>query len=386
MAKPRVEYVCESCGGTTVKWQGRCPHCGEWNTMKEFRIPDKTAARFGSYVHKALPLNQVTEAVDLSHVQALEVPRTLVGIEEFDRVTGGGLVSGGVTLIGGDPGIGKSTLLLQVCQHLAEVQNVLYISGEESAEQVAKRAERLGLHSPVRFLAETNLAVILATVEEEKPDFLIVDSIQTIYHEEIASAAGSVSQLRECAAALARMAKSTGTALFIIGHVTKDGSIAGPRVLEHLVDTVLYFEGERASSFRILRAVKNRFGSTNEIGVFEMVDTGLKEIPNPSEVLLAGRPAGAHCPFHMRAHHGACLFPQLNRQAGEKGIPHLPSVHAQPGRNPLPGSMRHPDSMFLFQPFERPAKRRFIDTQGVVDRAVVIKNQRSSHFTSAPED
>ncbi len=297
MAKQRSFYQCSECGYESAKWMGKCPNCGSWNTLTE-QLPKSPAA------HKSaagLSMGNASPArpVQLREIAASRVPRKATGIGELDRVLGGGIVAGSVVLAGGEPGIGKSTLFLQMADRLAAQSGVLYISGEESAEQVAMRAERLGLHSPVRFLAETNLAVILATVEEEKPDFLIVDSIQTIYHEEIASAAGSVSQLRECAAALARMAKSTGTALFIIGHVTKDGSIAGPRVLEHLVDTVLYFEGERASSFRILRAVKNRFGSTNEIGVFDMGGSGMAEVPNPSALLIEGR---------QRDMPGSCIY------------------------------------------------------------------------------
>ena len=246
MAKPRVEYVCESCGGTTVKWQGRCPHCGEWNTMKEFRIPDKTAARFGSNVHKALPLNQVTEAVDLSHVQALEVPRTLVGIEEFDRVTGGGLVSGGVTLIGGDPGIGKSTLLLQVTSKLVSYGiRCLYVTGEESASQVALRAKRLGIDpAGITLMSEIEVEKIEAALLSLKPAFVVIDSIQTLFSAALESAPGSVTQVRECSARLTRLAKTADITLVFVGHVTKDGSLAGPRILEHIVDTVLYFEGD----------------------------------------------------------------------------------------------------------------------------------------------
>ena len=298
MAKQRSFYQCTQCGYECAKWMGKCPNCGSWNTLEE-HLPTEAApahrSAMGASASKAAP----GKSVQLREIAGTHAPRKKTGIGELDRVLGGGIVAGSVVLAGGEPGIGKSTLFLQMADRLAQGASVLYISGEESGEQVAMRAERLELNSPVNFLAETNLSVILATIEQEKPDFLIIDSIQTIYHEEITSAAGSVSQVRECAAALARMAKSTGTALFIIGHVTKDGNIAGPRVLEHLVDTVLYFEGERASSFRILRAVKNRFGSTNEIGVFDMGDLGMREVPNPSAILLGSR---------EKAMPGACIY------------------------------------------------------------------------------
>lgn len=288
MAKQRSFYQCTQCGYECAKWMGKCPNCGSWNTLEE-HLPAEAAPAHRSAMGSGASGAAPGKSVQLREIAGTKAPRRKTGIGELDRVLGGGIVAGSVVLAGGEPGIGKSTLFLQMADRLAQGASVLYISGEESGEQVAMRAERLGLNSPVKFLAETNLSVILATIHQEKPDFLIIDSIQTIYHEEITSAAGSVSQVRECAAALARMAKSTGTALFIIGHVTKDGNIAGPRVLEHLVDTVLYFEGERASSFRILRAVKNRFGSTNEIGVFDMGDQGMREVPNPSAILLGSR-------------------------------------------------------------------------------------------------
>ena len=298
MAKQRSFYQCTQCGYECAKWMGKCPNCGSWNTLEE-HLPAEAAPAHRSAMGASAPKAAPGKSVRLREIAGTHAPRKKTGIGELDRVLGGGIVAGSVVLAGGEPGIGKSTLFLQMADRLAQAASVLYISGEESGEQVAMRAERLELNSPVNFLAETNLSVILATIEQEKPDFLIIDSIQTIYHEEITSAAGSVSQVRECAAALARMAKSTGTALFIIGHVTKDGNIAGPRVLEHLVDTVLYFEGERASSFRILRAVKNRFGSTNEIGVFDMGDLGMREVPNPSAILLGSR---------EKAMPGACIY------------------------------------------------------------------------------
>ena len=295
MAKQRSFYQCTQCGYECAKWMGKCPNCGSWNTLEE-HLPAETAPAHRSAMGAGSSGAAPGKSVQLREIAGTKAPRRKTGIGELDRVLGGGIVAGSVVLAGGEPGIGKSTLFLQMADRLAQEADVLYISGEESGEQVAMRAERLELNSPVKFLAETNLSVILATIDQEKPDFLIIDSIQTIYHEEITSAAGSVSQVRECAAALARMAKSTGTALFIIGHVTKDGNIAGPRVLEHLVDTVLYFEGERASSFRNLRAVKNRFGSTNEIGVFDM---GMREVPNPSAILLGSR---------EKAMPGACIY------------------------------------------------------------------------------
>ncbi len=305
MAKQRSFYQCTQCGYECAKWMGKCPNCGSWNTLEE-HLPAEAAPAHRSAMGSGASGAAPGKSVQLREIAGTKAPRRKTGIGELDRVLGGGIVAGSVVLAGGEPGIGKSTLFLQMADRLAQEASVLYISGEESGEQVAMRAERLGLNSPVKFLAETNLSVILATIHQEKPDFLIIDSIQTIYHEEITSAAGSVSQVRECAAALARMAKSTGTALFIIGHVTKDGNIAGPRVLEHLVDTVLYFEGERASSFRILRAVKNRFGSTNEIGVFDMGDLGMREVPNPSAILLGSR---------EKAMPGACIYCMLEVEA-----------------------------------------------------------------------
>ena len=289
MAKARVEYVCESCGGTTVKWQGRCPHCGAWNTMKEFKIPEKSAARFGSDKHKNTTLIEATKASDLSEIEATQVPRILVGIEEFDRVTGGGLVKGGVSLIGGDPGIGKSTLLLQVTSKLvAQGVKTLYVTGEESASQVALRAKRLGVEPKgIILMSEIELEKIENALLELKPEFVVIDSIQTLFCSALDSAPGSVTQVRECSARLTRLAKTSGTTLVFVGHVTKEGSLAGPRVLEHIVDTVLYFEGDTHSNFRLVRAFKNRFGAVNELGVFAMTDRGLKGISNPSAIFLA---------------------------------------------------------------------------------------------------
>ena len=294
MAKAKVHYVCSECGGTTVKWQGKCPHCGSWNTMKEFREPTASQSRFAAS-RRQTSLADGEGVVDLAEVEASEVPRILTGIGEFDRVTGGGLVPGGVGLIGGDPGIGKSTLLLQVLARMVRLgKTALYVSGEESASQVALRAQRIGLDpSGMRLMSEIELERIEAEISASKPQFVVIDSIQTMYNEEVSSAPGSVSQVRESTNVLMQIAKGMGISIFIVGHVTKDGNVAGPRVLEHMVDTVLYFEGDRHASYRILRGVKNRFGSTNEIGVFEMQTEGLVEVKNPSEYMLNGRPEGA---------------------------------------------------------------------------------------------
>jgi len=282
--------MCRSCGYESAKWMGRCPGCGEWNTMdEEVEIVQKgprAAFQHGERVkQKALPISQVEMA---------EEPRVKTELEELNRVLGGGIVPGSLILIGGDPGIGKSTLLLQVSSLLAnQQQRVLYISGEESIKQTKLRAERLGVKSDELYIyAETDLAMINETVDEVKPRFVIVDSIQTVHHPEVSSAPGSVSQVRECTAELMRIAKTQNIAIFLVGHVTKEGQIAGPRLLEHMVDTVLYFEGERHHTYRILRSVKNRFGSTNEIAIFEMLQAGLKEVLNPSEMFLRERSQG----------------------------------------------------------------------------------------------
>ena len=292
MAKAKTVYQCSECGYECAKWMGKCPGCGSWNTITEVvEVPSSRPASQARLEPGWLK--------ELKEYPSLEKVRVKTGIGELNRVLGGGIVKGSVVLAGGEPGIGKSTLFLQAADSLCRRGKVLYVSGEESPEQVRLRSERLGLSSQMLFLAETQLEIILAAAETAKPEFLVVDSIQTIYSQEGSSAPGSVSQVRACASALARLAKETGTAVFIIGHVTKDGAIAGPRVLEHLVDTVLYFEGERHSSFRILRAVKNRFGSTNEIGVFEMGEDGMREVENPSAILLSGRDKGVP---------GACIY------------------------------------------------------------------------------
>src|SRR5699024_10914826 len=276
MAKSRNHFVCSECGGTCPKWEGRCRRCGSWNTWQETAPADAA--------HRYAPLaGQKTPVRNLSDIEAREQPRQPTGMPEFDRVLGGGLVPGAVVLIGGDPGIGKSTLQLQTLAGLADQVNVLYVTGEESAEQVALRAQRLGVSTQsVRLLAEIRLESIVAALQSEQPQVAVIDSIQTLYSDTLSAAPGSVSQVRECAAQLTRLAKQTGTALVFIGHVTKDGTLAGPRVLEHMVDTVLYFEGDSQSSFRLIRAFKNRFGAVNELGVFAMTDTGLKGVNNPS--------------------------------------------------------------------------------------------------------
>ncbi len=284
MAKAlKTVYQCSECGGTVPKWQGKCPHCGEWNTLQEqLAAPEPKNARFQSW---AADSSQVQE---LSQVTATEVPRTPTGMSELDRVLGGGLVDGAVILLGGDPGIGKSTLLLQVVALLARQQKVLYVSGEESAQQVALRAQRLGLPAEgVNLLAEIRLEAVQAALKQHEPAVVVIDSIQTMYSDQITSAPGSVSQVRECAAQFTRIAKQMGIAMIFVGHVTKDGAIAGPRVLEHMVDTVLYFEGDQHSNYRMIRAIKNRFGAANELGVFAMTETGLKGVSNPSAIFLA---------------------------------------------------------------------------------------------------
>ncbi len=282
MAKPaKNQYVCSECGGVSAKWSGQCPSCQAWNTLIETAAEKPSQNRF-SALAPASPVQA------LKQIQVQDVPRFSSGVSEFDRVLGGGLVSGGVILIGGDPGIGKSTLLLQSLASLSETRQVLYISGEESGAQVALRAQRLDLaDAPMQFQAEINLDSIINTLMQLKPDVAVIDSIQTIYSGELSSAPGSVAQVRECAAQLTRVAKATGVTLIMVGHVTKEGSLAGPRVLEHIVDTVLYFEGDTQSSFRLIRAFKNRFGAVNELGVFAMTEKGLKGVTNPSAIFLS---------------------------------------------------------------------------------------------------
>jgi len=284
MAKAKTIYSCTECGGQSPKWQGQCPHCMAWNTLVESVAEALPAA--GKNRFSALAASGQLQR--LAEVEASEVARTPTGITEFDRVLGGGLVEGGVVLIGGDPGIGKSTLLLQTLAHLAPTRKVLYVSGEESAQQIALRAKRLALDArAVHLLPEIQLEKIQAVIANEKPDVVVIDSVQTVYSEQLTSAPGSVAQVRECAAQLTRIAKSQGVTMILVGHVTKEGALAGPRVLEHIVDTVLYFEGDTHSSFRLIRAFKNRFGAVNELGVFAMTEKGLREVSNPSALFLS---------------------------------------------------------------------------------------------------
>lgn len=281
--KSKTVFVCTSCGNESPKWAGRCPACGQWNTLEEYTPSPavKTSVRSG-----AMPKR-------LSEITSDEALRFSTGMGELDRVLGGGAVRGSLVLVSGAPGIGKSTLLLQICEHILKKQTVLYVSGEESESQLKLRAKRLGVQSDELYLlCETNLDSILAAAERVNPEVLIVDSVQTLFTEDKPATAGSVTQVRDCTMRLMQYCKGSGVTVFLVGHINKEGAIAGPKVLEHMVDCVLYFEGESHTSYRLLRAAKNRFGSTNEIGVFEMHDTGLCEVPNPSELLLAGRPLG----------------------------------------------------------------------------------------------
>lgn len=283
MAKVKTIYVCSACGGTTPRWQGQCPACQAWNTLDEsLSESTSTNARFQG-------LAQAVPRQKLSAIKAEDMPRLPTGVDEFDRVLGGGLVPGGVVLIGGDPGIGKSTLLLQALAEMSAAGvSVLYSSGEESAAQIALRAKRIALAAPqLEVLAEIQLEKLLTTIDVARPQVVVVDSIQTVYSDALTSAPGSVAQVRECAAQLTRYAKSTGICMLMVGHVTKDGHLAGPRVLEHIVDTVLYFEGDTHSSFRLVRSIKNRFGAVNELGVFAMTEKGLKGVSNPSAIFLS---------------------------------------------------------------------------------------------------
>ena len=282
--KNKTAYVCSQCGYDSAKWFGQCPSCGEWNTMEEFSVSVSAEKKrgFNADRSRAVAIDEISETSEI---------RYDTDISEFNRVLGGGLVKGSLVLIGGDPGIGKSTILLQACKNLAQTKKVLYVSGEESASQIKLRASRLDATGKNLFvLCETDAEYITEIIMKDKPDVVIIDSIQTMNITDVQSATGSVTQVRECTNLFMRTAKSLSIPVFIVGHVNKDGNIAGPKVLEHIVDTVLYFEGDKNMSYRILRAVKNRFGSTNEIGVFTMSDSGLEEVPNPSEMLLEGRP------------------------------------------------------------------------------------------------
>ncbi len=287
--KTKTVYVCSECGAVTPKWSGKCPECGAWNTLNEETISEKPEKQSKKNASAAV---NTTYPVQLKEITGKEEARISTGIGELDRVLGGGIVKGSLVLISGEPGIGKSTILLQICEKLGDSIPILYVSGEESPKQLRLRADRLGVHSENLFiLAQTDIETICEQATEKAPGLVIIDSIQTMSNENIASAPGSVSQVRECTAALMRFAKSKEIPVFIVGHVNKEGSIAGPKVMEHMVDAVLYFEGERNIEYRMLRAVKNRFGSTNEIGVFEMTGRGLKEIGNPSAVFLQGKPS-----------------------------------------------------------------------------------------------
>lgn len=291
MAKTRTQFICSNCGYVSQRYMGRCSNCGAWGTLVEEVIRPEGSDR-KSRVNLA---GQVAKVEHLGDVSIEDTPRVATQYEEFNRVLGGGVVPGSMVLIGGDPGIGKSTLLLQVSGHLATVGTVLYVTGEESASQVKLRAERLGVHDDANFYLypETDMGQIRKAIDELNPDYVIIDSIQTMQQPDIQSAVGSVAQIRETTAELLQIAKSNGITIFIVGHVTKEGTIAGPKILEHMVDTVLYFEGDNQRSFRLLRAVKNRFGSTNELGIFEMVQAGLTEVTNPSEMFLEERLADA---------------------------------------------------------------------------------------------
>ncbi|MCI6433464.1 MAG: DNA repair protein RadA [Clostridiales bacterium] len=290
MAKTKTVFYCTSCGNETPRWQGRCPACGAWNTIEEHVEKPTVSGTKG----KSAPVGQSRRPQKLSDVAAEGEIRFSTGMGELNRVLGGGAVAGSLVLVSGAPGIGKSTLLLQICSSLCAGRKVLYVSGEESERQLKLRAERLGVApEELYILSETRLSDILEAASELKPDILIVDSIQTMYNEENDSSPGSVSQVKDCTMSMMQLSKSSGITVFVVGHINKDGNIAGPKVLEHMVDCVLYFEGDPNSSYRLLRAVKNRFGSTNEIGVFEMRDAGLVEVPNPSQMLLDGRPEGA---------------------------------------------------------------------------------------------
>ena len=289
MAKSRTSFFCTECGNESPRWQGRCPACGAWNTLQEHT---EKATPAGKSIHS--PIGSRKKALKMSEIDTNSEIRFSTGMGELDRVLGGGAVVGSLVLVGGAPGIGKSTLLLQICSQLCQERSVLYVSGEESERQIKFRALRLDVSPESLYVySETRLSDILEAVEERKPDVLIIDSIQTLYNEENESAPGSVSQVKDCTMALLHVSKSMGITVFVVGHINKDGNIAGPKVLEHMVDCVLYFEGDPNTTYRLLRSAKNRFGSTNEIGVFEMLDRGLAEVPNPSQMLLEGRPEGA---------------------------------------------------------------------------------------------
>jgi DNA repair protein RadA/Sms len=325
MAKARTSFTCSECGGVSARWTGQCGACLAWNTMVETVVEAPGVNRLSQVQHKSLA--QTAPVLSLADLEAIDVPRFGTGIEEFDRVLGGGLVAGGVVLIGGDPGIGKSTLLLQALANIAHLKSTLYVSGEESGAQIALRARRLAVEArELKLQAEIQLEKILATLADLKPEVAVIDSIQTLYSDALASAPGSVAQVRECAAQLTRVAKQTGVTIILVGHVTKEGALAGPRVLEHIVDTVLYFEGDTQSSFRLVRAIKNRFGAVNELGVFAMTEKGLKGVSNPSALFLSQ---------HDRQVPGSCV---MVTQEGTR--PLLVEIQALVDASHLPNARR----------------------------------------------
>lgn len=292
-SKNKIVYICSNCGYETAKWAGKCPDCGEWNTMEEsVKAPAAVSKSRAATAYPTSPL--VNRSLTISEIDTDDEHRYLTGLSELDRVLGGGLVKGSLVLISGDPGIGKSTILLQICEYLGKNLRILYVSGEESARQIKLRAARLGVSSPnLRILSETDVQLVIEHIRAEKPDIVMIDSIQTMNFADLNSSPGSVTQVRECTNAILRCSKSLDIPAILVGHVNKDGAIAGPKVLEHIVDAVLYFEGDRQMTHRILRAVKNRYGSTNEIGVFDMGEAGLRQIENPSQAMLSGRPKNA---------------------------------------------------------------------------------------------
>jgi DNA repair protein RadA/Sms len=325
MAKAKTQYTCSDCGGVASKWTGQCAACQQWNTMVETVVETPGLNRLSQTVHRSLA--QTAPVLSLADIDAIDVPRFGTGIEEFDRVLGGGLVAGGVVLIGGDPGIGKSTLLLQALANISHIKSTLYVSGEESGAQIALRARRLGVDGKeLKLQAEIQLEKILGTLADLKPEVAVIDSIQTVYSDALSSAPGSVAQVRECAAQLTRVAKQTGVTIILVGHVTKEGALAGPRVLEHIVDTVLYFEGDTQSSFRLVRAIKNRFGAVNELGVFAMTEKGLKGVSNPSALFLSQ---------HDRQVPGSCV---MVTQEGTR--PLLVEIQALVDASHLPNARR----------------------------------------------
>lgn len=325
MAKQKTNYTCGDCGAISSKWTGQCAACHQWNTLVETVFEAPGLNRLSNQVHKSLA--QTAPVLSLADIEAVDVPRFGTGIEEFDRVLGGGLVAGGVVLIGGDPGIGKSTLLLQALANISQLKSTLYVSGEESGAQIALRARRLAVEgSALKLQAEIQLEKILGTLADLKPEVAVIDSIQTVYSDALSSAPGSVAQVRECAAQLTRVAKQTGITIILVGHVTKEGALAGPRVLEHIVDTVLYFEGDTQSSFRLVRAIKNRFGAVNELGVFAMTEKGLKGVSNPSALFLSS---------HDSAVPGSCV---MVTQEGTR--PLLVEIQALVDTSHLPNARR----------------------------------------------